>query len=354
MECLNCKREMMNHFVQARGSEMAYDICEGCGSLWLDAGELDKMAFQVDGSIEFSSREADEQAKEKARGCPRCPGERMEKVAFLGHSDILLDRCGNCGGFWLDGGELDSINAELTKIMPTRGAGFSDFVTRVHMPYWTKRIKVRSSDTDFTRDVPVLKGAEPVEETDLTCPVCGARLTRYRIFGILFEGCGRCRGMFLGTEELRKLKDKAGGGQLGSLRWMDDEVEAIDRAAVAVSDRTCPRCTGQRLMTAVFGDTRILIDHCPTCRGTWLDAGELRQIVAALTEKLRRLSSKEAAGKLYQEIKEVWSGPEGKVSEILDAAAALCALLNVAIFEHPTLARVLIGTAESARKAGLG
>ena len=55
MQCLNCGIEMMNNQVTTKDSEITYDMCERCGSLWLDRGELDKMAFQVQGSIEFCS-----------------------------------------------------------------------------------------------------------------------------------------------------------------------------------------------------------------------------------------------------------------------------------------------------------
>ena len=57
MDCLTCQQEMVNVLVQTKDGEIAYDICETCGSLWLDGGELDKMAFQVAGSIEFCSTE---------------------------------------------------------------------------------------------------------------------------------------------------------------------------------------------------------------------------------------------------------------------------------------------------------
>ena len=43
MKCLNCRTEMTNNFVQTKKNRISYDICEECGSLWLDAGELDKM-----------------------------------------------------------------------------------------------------------------------------------------------------------------------------------------------------------------------------------------------------------------------------------------------------------------------
>jgi len=57
MKCLNCRTEMTNNLVQTRKDRISYDVCDDCGSLWLDAGELDKMAFQVDGSIEVCSKD---------------------------------------------------------------------------------------------------------------------------------------------------------------------------------------------------------------------------------------------------------------------------------------------------------
>jgi Zn-finger nucleic acid-binding protein len=50
---------MVNYDVITKKAELSYDSCGTCGSLWLDAGELDKMAFQVEGSIEYSSEEED-------------------------------------------------------------------------------------------------------------------------------------------------------------------------------------------------------------------------------------------------------------------------------------------------------
>src|SRR5438132_1230491 len=71
MRCLNCNAEMVNYDVTTKKAELSYDLCEKCGSLWLDAGELNKMAFQVAGSIEFCSEEVDKTARPQ-RKCQRC------------------------------------------------------------------------------------------------------------------------------------------------------------------------------------------------------------------------------------------------------------------------------------------
>lgn len=37
--------------------------------------------------------------------CPKCGGELTE----IGYRDQRVDRCGNCGGVWLDAGELEAL-----------------------------------------------------------------------------------------------------------------------------------------------------------------------------------------------------------------------------------------------------
>jgi len=347
MKCLNCSEEMMNHLVQTKKDQISYDLCEACGSLWLDASELDKMVFQVEGSIESSSRRNAEGVSEPARHCPRCEDTLLDKVFFIGYSDILLDRCRNCGGFWLDGGELDLINRELADIMPVKGKGFSDFVNNTHVPYWHKRIRTKSSQTDFEVEVPVIKGAELQSETDYVCPACGARLDLYTVFGIEVEGCSRCKGILLDKDELRKLKDQATKGSWTTLRWMDDEVEAIGKANAVVGKRSCPKCEKSRMISTIFGQSKTVIDWCPKCHGVWLDRDEFQDILDLLRKKFNTISPRQTAREVLSEIKEIWNGPENKVSEILDAKAAICALINFTIFEHPALFKRLVAYSQT-------
>ncbi len=341
MKCLNCNTEMMNNLVQTKNDQISYDICEACGSFWLDAGELDKMAFKVEGSIEFGSKNKIEATSESSRKCPRCEDTTLDKVSFIG-SDISLDRCRNCGGFWLDGGELDLINKELEEIMPVEGKGFSEFVNNVHLPYWYKRVRRKSSETDFDIEVPPIKGAELKKETNCLCPACGANLNRYVVFQIEVEGCPKCKGLFLDKNELRALKEKATKGSWNTLRWMDDEVEAIGKVNAMPSNHSCPKCREAKMVAVSFGNSKILADWCPRCKGIWLDRDELQEIFELLRDQLNRLSSTETLKLAYEEIKEIWNGPEGKMSEILDAKATIWALINITLFEHPQLTKSLM------------
>jgi Transcription factor zinc-finger len=48
---------------------------------------------------------------EAARGCPKCPG-KLESYTFQG---FALDRCHECGGIWLDNGELEGIVRKISR-----------------------------------------------------------------------------------------------------------------------------------------------------------------------------------------------------------------------------------------------
>ena len=353
MRCLNCNEEMVNNLVQTKKVQIAYDICEACGSLWLDAGELDKMAFQVAGSIEYCSKDKAKGISESAKSCVRCRGTTLDKVLFIGYSDTVLDHCRNCGGFWLDGGELDLINKELQKIMPVSGKGFSEFVNNVHLPYWHKRVRKKSSETDFTIEIPPIKDAKLKAQTGYICPACQKQLNLYDVFRIEIDGCPNCKGIWLDKDELRKLKDKSEKGSWATLKWMDDEIEAIEKANAMPSKRECPKCKGEPLVSTSFGDSKILLDWCPLCHGTWLDRDEFQEIVNHLSTKLSRLSAGEMKKKVYEEIREIWDGPENIISEILDAKAAIYALINISIFEQPALCESLQRFREMGHSIGL-
>ena len=59
------------------------------------------------------------------------------------------------------------------------------------------------------------------------------------------------------------------------------------------------------------------------------------------------------AKKVYEEIKEIWSGPENVLSEILDAKAAVSALICITIFSRPALFNNLQEISRDAGAIGL-
>jgi Zn-finger nucleic acid-binding protein len=348
VKCLDCNHEMTNYEAHTIAHKLSYDVCDSCGGLWLDRGELDKMALRVAGDIEYCSQEEAGNGQ-SGKNCPRC-NVNLHKVKFLGANDIILDRCENCGGFWLDGGQLEKIDNQLTGIMPVTGKGFAEFLTNTHLPHWYKRIKRDSVETDFSVAVLPVRQAESAGHSTHRCPVCGQTLDIYKTYGIRIETCPACHGLWLQKGELKVLKDHLDAESWGNLRWMNDEVESIEKTSAIVSNRACPECQTSLLLSTHFANSKIVIDWCRQCHGTWLDSGEFEAIAQYLRDALNHLTSKEAEQIVITEVKKIWSGnSESKISEILDVKAAISALAGIAIFEHPTLFRLLTAVSSTVR-----
>ncbi|MGH9404993.1 MAG: zf-TFIIB domain-containing protein [Terriglobia bacterium] len=294
------------------------------------------MAFQVEGDIEYCSQLRDEGTEAEIKKCPRCDGVELDRVKFLECDKIILHRCNNCGGFWLDGGQLNLIDQELARIMPVRGRGFSDFVNNVHIPYWFQRIGRKSSETDFRLDVPPIQGAQLKGVTADQCPACAGTLNSYDAFSMPFEGCPRCKGIWLFKDELRKLKNKI---EQGSMRWLNEEIENIEKASVISTQRPCIKCKTVNLTSVLFGKSSIVIDLCPRCYGIWLERREFEFIVDYLRKELAK-SPDEIEKIALEDLKRVWTGaPEGRLEEMRDAYGAMSALINALFLEHPGAAR---------------
>ena len=315
----------------------------------MDARELDKMALEVAGSIEFCSEEEDKTPEKGVRKCPRCEDFNLSSVRFLGVTDIILNHCKNCGGFWLDGGELNLIDTELAKIMPVSGKGFSEILNNVLYSY--KRIRKKSSETDFHVVVAPIKGAKLLKPTHDKCPACGEALDLYSVFSMEFEGCPKCKGLWLDKDELRKLKNKI---EHGKLRWLNDEIENIEKAVVVPSSRPCAKCSEVKIVAVIFGKSSIVIDWCPQCHGMWLDREEFDSIIEYLNEEAAKTTPKELAREVSKDIKKIWTGGrESRIDEVADAGAAISALINATIFEHPALFGLCIRAAQAGRSIGM-
>lgn len=341
MKCLNCDALMTNVTVKTKKDSISYDICPKCGSLWLDSGELDKMAFQVEGSIEYCEAAKSPAPEDQPKKCPRCDDSALDKVKFLESDTIFLHRCPSCGGFWLDSGQLDLVDQELARIMPVKGHGFSDFVNNIHVPYWFQRVQRPSSQADVQLHAMPIRGAEmKAEITADSCPRDKTSLNCYEIFSMPFEGCPKCKGIWLVQDELRKLKNQVDDG---SLRWMNDEIENLEKSGAVASDLKCPKGHGN-MVSVVFGNSKVVADWCAVCHGIWLDRGEFEKIVDYLEDESSAVNPKILEKQLLEDLRKVWRGaPEGRLEELRDAGSALRALLNASIFEHPDLFRVMMG-----------
>lgn len=115
----------------------------------------------------------------------RCPHDHAELTQAIYESDTKVDRCPECGGMWLDKGELETIqevishdhSQELVRIPDLAGAAFRQALQQ--------------------------------KQPRITCPRCHIPMDR-REYGynsqVLIDVCHRCHGVWLDDGEIRALE----------------------------------------------------------------------------------------------------------------------------------------------------
>lgn len=119
MKCPACFNELSAR--QAGGIEV--DVCQGgCGGIWLDAFELqkvDELSEAAGEALLNIARDASIQMDQTLkRECPRCIGIKLKRRFYSAARRVQVDECPNCGGYWLDAGELALIHAEKAAASP--------------------------------------------------------------------------------------------------------------------------------------------------------------------------------------------------------------------------------------------
>ncbi len=94
------------------------DACKGgCGGLWFDRFELDKVdeAHEATGEalLDVEHDATIDVDHEKRRNCPKCPNMVMRRFFFSANRQAEVDECPSCAGMWLDKGELASIRTQF-------------------------------------------------------------------------------------------------------------------------------------------------------------------------------------------------------------------------------------------------
>ncbi len=121
-----------------------------------------------------------------------------------------------------------------------------------------------------------------------TCPDCGCDLKSEEILGISLDVCPTCAGIWFDDGELLKLKD-LGEDALDEAEGVfqpegSEESEGKPEATSAPSTRMCPCCGNAMDEFSYLYTSKVKLDSCPICLGTWVDEGELN----AMREELAR------------------------------------------------------------------
>src|SRR6266481_970197 len=113
MKCPAC----FNELTQTQVGSLVVDVCEGgCGGVWFDAFELQRVDEETEAAgAHLLNIRRDERVQVdfgRKRECPRCAGIKLKRHFFSARRQVEVDECPNCGGYWLDAGELAKIRAE--------------------------------------------------------------------------------------------------------------------------------------------------------------------------------------------------------------------------------------------------
>jgi len=113
MRCPAC----FNELTQTQVGSLTVDVCQGgCGGIWFDAFELQRVDEEEEAAGEpLLQIQRDPKLvldTQRKRDCPRCADMRLHRHFFSARRRVEVDQCPNCGGYWLDAGELNQIRAE--------------------------------------------------------------------------------------------------------------------------------------------------------------------------------------------------------------------------------------------------
>jgi uncharacterized protein len=115
MLCPACGNQLVALGVEG----LVVDVCrDGCGGIWFDNFELvkvDEAHEELGNALVTLPFHHEAIVVEEKRPCPKCTGIIMQQHSFRPDKPVPIDECPNCGGVWLDGGEL----AEIRRRAPT-------------------------------------------------------------------------------------------------------------------------------------------------------------------------------------------------------------------------------------------
>ncbi len=172
----------------------------------------------------------------------------------------------------------------------------------------------------------------------MECPSCKHELKKLIYKDVDLDQCLSCGGMWFDGGELRKAKDK----EDEFLRWLDIDLFSDPKKFIGGnSTMNCPN-DKEPLYEILYDNADIKVDVCRKCQGIWVDKDEYENIVAFLKRMVLHEDAKEYLVHLEQQIKEIVTGPESTVSELLDAYMVFRLLENRVVSQWPRIEEIMI------------
>ena len=114
MKCPACSNELQEITV----ADVTVDVCKGgCGGIWFDNFELEKFDEPHESAgemlLDVDRDPAITVDRTKRLNCPKCDNIVLMRNFFSIKQEVEVDQCANCGGIWLDTGELAAIRTQF-------------------------------------------------------------------------------------------------------------------------------------------------------------------------------------------------------------------------------------------------
>lgn len=106
----------------------------------------------------------------------------------------------------------------------------------------------------------------------MRCPKCRADMAPIDYDGVEVDRCEHCNGMWFDAGEIEELSNSAAAAAL------DTGDEQVGRELNAERHYECPRCYGEMESVSDKRQPHIHFESCTTCHGSFLDAGEFRDL----------------------------------------------------------------------------
>jgi Zn-finger nucleic acid-binding protein len=106
----------------------------------------------------------------------------------------------------------------------------------------------------------------------MRCPKCRADMEQINHKGTEIDRCTICSGIWFDAGEIDILQDKQAAAAI------DTGDARIGKQSNAMDDYQCPRCSGAMVKVVDPKQTHIWYETCSACHGSYLDAGELRDL----------------------------------------------------------------------------
>jgi Zn-finger nucleic acid-binding protein len=110
MKCPACGNVLQGMTV----GDVTVDVCRGgCGGIWFDHHELRKFDEPHEAAgealLDVEKNEKMHVDHARKRNCPKCRTVVMKREFFSAQRQVEIDECPQCGGVWLDYGELGTL-----------------------------------------------------------------------------------------------------------------------------------------------------------------------------------------------------------------------------------------------------